>query len=960
MKHLNKILGIVIYVLLSITLPNTLYATTEEQPYILTTTTNGIAIYTLNSMGANQLVGQLPGNFSINGYGEAEWMIRNASDLTVSPNGQFIGFTAWRNQIEFALFIYNVTQNNLQQKTVPFFMQLTWSPNSDAIVLQPVLNDNSLVYPNPMPETFLYTLGTTQLTQLTSGTSNVENEFLWIPNSQTLVYIGAGLPCVEPCRAKYDIYLINAVNLNGSPLTNLGTQIPSDVLHSICDLRWSASNQRLYYTVGCAGSPPRLEHLYSVDLAGNNRLEIALPTLYPLTDILDIRDVIPNTLDNSIYISIFSQEGLNNIWRVIRITSNQEIQAVFEAVQDINSPRYLETTALSPNGNFMALAGHIPGEPNSGGFIVVNMTNSQVVRSNSSPLQVICNLEWLDNQNLSYTQHEFGGCSEQDTVQNIWSINIDTGATTNLTVNLVHPIWFITSFVDAGVVCNLVSNNIADLRTAITTANGNGTPDTICLNPTITYSITDAPSGYNADGSNGLPSITSDITLISNGGTATLERASGSPNFRLLRVASGGTLTLNNVIVQGGNASSSGGGIRNLGTLNLINSRVQNNTAAGGAGIYNLNGTVNISASSQITGNTSSSHGGGIYNNGGTLVMTDATISNNTAATASSNGGGIYNSNGNLTVQGSTLISANNARLGGGLYLSDSGSHTVSIDMGVSIMSNSVVNNGGGVYINTGAVTIGNASGGLVTVSSNVATNSGSGIYQAGGNLTLRHCNVSDNGNSSAGSGGGIRSAATLTIADCIFANNRVNTTSGLGAGIYLNSSASVAISNMTIANTPATAAARNGAGMFVSTAATVTITDSTFTGNRAQNIGGGLFVDLGNTATITSTTFSNNSAVSQGGAIANYGTLTLTASHLLNNNGGNYGGALVNDNSTTGDSVSQTCITGNAATNGSAFYSFSATFNAENNWWGSTGGAGSTINANVDAAPSLSSCSSG
>jgi WD40 repeat protein len=86
------------------------------------------------------------------------------------------------------------------------------------------------------------------------------------------------------------------------------------------------------------------------------------------------------------------------------------------------------------------------------------------------------------------------------------------------------------------ITCTTSPTTVAALRTAIDTANSTpATADTLCLSGT--YSFTDAPSAYNGDGSNALPSITSPITLVGNAGTATLSRASGSPTFRLLRVA---------------------------------------------------------------------------------------------------------------------------------------------------------------------------------------------------------------------------------------------------------------------------------------------------------------------------------------------------------------------------------------------------------------------------------------
>ncbi len=74
------------------------------------------------------------------------------------------------------------------------------------------------------------------------------------------------------------------------------------------------------------------------------------------------------------------------------------------------------------------------------------------------------------------------------------------------------------------------------------------------------------------DGANGIPSITSDITIVGNG--AIIERGSGAPAFRLFHVAANGSLTLEDLTVSGGNASGAapgddGGAIYNRGTLIL-------------------------------------------------------------------------------------------------------------------------------------------------------------------------------------------------------------------------------------------------------------------------------------------------------------------------------------------------------------------------------------------------------
>jgi hypothetical protein len=140
------------------------------------------------------------------------------------------------------------------------------------------------------------------------------------------------------------------------------------------------------------------------------------------------------------------------------------------------------------------------------------------------------------------------------------------------------------------------------LRDAITAANTN-TPvggcaagagaDTIALpaNAMITLDAVDNTQF----GPNGLPAITSQITIQGNGATIQRDPASAS-KFRLFAILSNGNLTLQNVTVknglaQGGNGGGRGGGgaglggaIFNQGTLLVEFSALLDNTAQGGAG----------------------------------------------------------------------------------------------------------------------------------------------------------------------------------------------------------------------------------------------------------------------------------------------------------------------------------------------------------------------------------------
>ncbi|MGQ0620779.1 MAG: hypothetical protein ACT4QA_12800 [Panacagrimonas sp.] len=146
-----------------------------------------------------------------------------------------------------------------------------------------------------------------------------------------------------------------------------------------------------------------------------------------------------------------------------------------------------------------------------------------------------------------------------------------------------------------------VANGGCTLIDAITAANSNSATgsrtagngdDTIVLPEDSTQTLTVANNIL--DGVNGLPSITSAITIQGNGSTIT--RQAGSPRFRIFHVASVGNLTLQETAVTGGFASDlldanyyvvagKGGAIYNLGTLTLSNSTLQSNSATNGGGI---------------------------------------------------------------------------------------------------------------------------------------------------------------------------------------------------------------------------------------------------------------------------------------------------------------------------------------------------------------------------------------
>ncbi len=317
--------------------------------------------------------------------------------------------------------------------------------------------------------------------------------------------------------------------------------------------------------------------------------------------------------------------------------------------------------------------------------------------------------------------------------------------------------------------------------------------------------------------------------------------------------------------ITGGNCSTIGGGIYNLGTLTINSGSITGNTSSYGGGIYNKS-TLTISGGS-ITGNTSS-YGGGIYNHEGTLTINSGSITGNTS---SSNGGGIHNYGGTLTINGGS-ITGNTSSYGGGIY----NRSTLTISGG-SITGNTSSSSGGGIYNHEGTLTINSGS-----ITENTSSYGG-GIYNYEGTLTINSGSITGN-TSSSSSGGGIYNKSTLTISGGSITGN---TSSSSGGGIY------------------------NYEG-------TLTISGGSITGNSSATHGGGINKN-GGTLTINGGNISDNTAQSRGGGIHNYGgTLTINGGNITGNSSAAYGGGIfanASGNITVGGSA---IINGNLSTHSS------------------------------------------
>jgi hypothetical protein len=228
---------------------------------------------------------------------------------------------------------------------------------------------------------------------------------------------------------------------------------------------------------------------------------------------------------------------------------------------------------------------------------------------------------------------------------------------------LIAAVFWLVSGVGLAADFNCVAGDVACLIDAINTANGTAASDTIHL-AAGTYTLTAVDN--DTDGPNGLPSITSDITVVGAGATTTIIQrdpllGGSSPLFRVFHVAGSGTLTLEALTITGGflhDDGDDGPGIFNAGgVLHITHSIVTDNTGIEfslGGGVFNDTGGTLTVANSSISDNTSNADGGvaGIYNRG-TADITETTIDHNLSFTGST--GGIRNT-GTMTLINSSVI----------------------------------------------------------------------------------------------------------------------------------------------------------------------------------------------------------------------------------------------------------------------------------------------------------------
>ena len=342
--------------------------------------------------------------------------------------------------------------------------------------------------------------------------------------------------------------------------------------------------------------------------------------------------------------------------------------------------------------------------------------------------------------------------------------------------------------------------------------------------------------------------------------------------------------------------------------------------AENGGGIYNI-GTLNLGKGVTITGNTAKS-GGGVYTKsvetkGGKVTINNSTITENIATR---NGGGVYATDGStVTVVGGEISSneaagTNRTTSGGGGIFANNGS-TVELN-GTTVSENKVTGDygsGGGVRVDGGKLTVDNAK-----ILDNATNNNGGGISVKDSELSVTDSQITGN-----------NAWNKVTVGERIFVN-------GNGGGIEIIGSDSDTKEH-TITNTQITqnTTGLRGGGVYAEKAS-LTITKSTLDGNKALDTvgpqasseGGGLSVRGGTNITLDSTTVTNNSAKDGGGIWVRSDvdtSVSIKNGTTISNNQSVYGGGGVMIRQELGKKIDVTIedakIETNAAENGGGIY---------------------------------------
>jgi len=344
--------------------------------------------------------------------------------------------------------------------------------------------------------------------------------------------------------------------------------------------------------------------------------------------------------------------------------------------------------------------------------------------------------------------------------------------------------------------------------------------------------------------------------------------------------------------------------------LYLDNLTLRNGFVSGNGGAISTTEGDILIVSSVITNCSATGYGGAVYSYDGITVIGWSAISRCTVTgpTDYSAGGAVYSDHGVVGIISSSFSDCSAPNGWGGAIESDSRLLVIS-----STFTRCFALDGGALdFYDEGATVYGS------TFTDCTATRDGGALwYLDGGGLemvasTFTRCSAAEDGGAIAADGDTLLESVTFT---------------GCSAGA--------------------------DGGAIYSWSGDLSYTSVTFTGCTATGYGGAIFISDGGTADVTSSSFTGCSAASGGGAIAVLpAVLTITSSSFERCSAGSDGGGAILSFATT--SVHFSGFYQNTATgSGTAIRFVSGTIDANNNWWGTNSGPGTSFHGPAAAVAS-------
>jgi hypothetical protein len=340
-------------------------------------------------------------------------------------------------------------------------------------------------------------------------------------------------------------------------------------------------------------------------------------------------------------------------------------------------------------------------------------------------------------------------------------------------------------------------SNVAELIEAINRANDeieNPGTDTISLTTGI-YLLKSIDNEN--DGPNGLPSISSKITI--DGNQSTIKRGNDNQvhEFRIFHIENSGNLTLKDLTISNGHSPEgiSGGGIYSRGILTLFSCNVLRNKAGDGidGGFYGGDG----------------GEGGGLFNNAAEVTIENSEFIGNRAGH-----GGFGNYGGDGGAGGSIVNYAGDVAIRNSKFI---GNLAGGPGDGTQSKGHGGVGGGFANFQGKGAIE-------YSTFDSNIGLRGGGFFNSSGADFDVINCSFTNN---YAYNGGGICNEGIMSIANSSIYRNDCDSSFGNGGGVH--NQGTISITNSTISG--------NSSGGGIGNGGRATIKNSTITGNSGAGI---------------------------------------------------------------------------------------------------------------------------